>query len=146
MFESGNIQSRPVPELYQKSSLQTRTWNVPATLAASLESAEYSQVVVNGQKPSTELAILSTGLESVIYFAPILSGSDQLESVSVGAGLESAVYLSPLLLGDEQNEAVSIEASLFEADYELVVFDSTAAPNEPLTISASLESITYETP
>lgn len=146
MFESGNIQGRPTPELYQVSSLSTRTWNLSsAAFSTGIESADYFKVTHQGKDTTPEPVELSVSLESAVYFAPISNSSAApVESAQHNTSLSAANYVSTILEGAEQEEPASLEAQVSEANYEQVISNSTGAPVEESTFNTSLIVANYE--
>lgn len=145
MFDSGNIQSRPTPQLYVTGILKTRTWNPsPVAFLAALSEADYTLVTFAGQTPGTETAEMSAALTSAVLFAPIFDSTvAPVEVATLSASLDAAIYQSVLFLGADQLEAATLSAALSLATYEQVIFNSTAAPVEPATMAASLTQAEY---
>jgi hypothetical protein len=149
VFENGNIQSRPLPELYQKTELSIRTWNVPASINTSLSEVDYELVVVNAQETTTDLATLEAGLSSLDYMSTTYEGGEKAETASLLAGLSTAENKLVVLsysFGDSIEEITQLNAGLSSVEYDLIIFGSTVAPVLQTNLSTSLNSVNYETP
>lgn len=152
MFDSGNIQSRPIPQLYQKRGLTVRTWNNFVEQGFSLVSASYDAVTVNGSATSPQESSLGFELSEVDYLSVIVQGQAVEPQIStLSAEIVSAEYTQIIVTGEGFDGASVSDVGnqafvLSGCEYEQVVFYGAVTTAEKAALDFTLTQAIYETP